>query len=145
MTENPKLLTVSEVAKIVGITRRILLHYEECGLIRPDKRNGPTGNRYYTIDTVTQIRTIRLLQELGLSLDEIGKYFDGSLDLPSLILRFEMQRDKLERNIEKLKERSNNAPPQIKQIVLPKQTIYRRTYSATTITERTKKAGSSRK
>ena len=33
MTENPKLLTVSEVAKIVGITRRILLHYEECGLI----------------------------------------------------------------------------------------------------------------
>ena len=87
MTENPKLLTVSEVAKIVGITRRILLHYEECGLIRPDKRNGPTGNRYYTIDTVTQIRTIRLLQELGLSLDEIGKYFDGSLDLPSLILR----------------------------------------------------------
>lgn len=138
MTENPKLLTVSEVAKIVGITRRILLHYEECGLIRPDKRNGPTGNRYYTIDTVTQIRTIRFLQELGLSLDEIGKYFDGSLDLPSLILRFEMQRDKLERNIEKLKERSNNAPPQIKQIVLPQQTIYRRTYSATTITERTK-------
>ena len=95
MTENPKLLTVSEVAKIVGITRRILLHYEEQGLIRPDKRNGPTGNRYYTIDTVTQIRTIRLLQELGLSLDEIGKYFDGSLDLPSLILRFEMLRDKL--------------------------------------------------
>ena len=38
MTENPKLLTVSEVAKIVGITRRILLHYEECGLIRPDKK-----------------------------------------------------------------------------------------------------------
>lgn len=137
MPEDQKLLTIGEVAKIIGITRRIILHYEECGLIRPDVKNGPTGNRYYTIDTVTQIRTIRLFQDLGLSLDEIGRYFDGSLDLLPIIHRLEVMRDKLDHNIEKLKERTKDASSQIKRILLPHQTIYCRIYPAATIAERT--------
>lgn len=137
MPEDQKLLTIGEVAKIIGITRRIILHYEECGLIRPDVKNGPTGNRYYTIDTVTQIRTIRLFQDLGLSLDEIGRYFDGSLDLLPIIHRLEAMRDKLDHNIEKLKERTKDASSQIKRILLPHQTIYCRIYPAATIAERT--------
>ena len=135
---NRKLLSIGEVAKIIGITRRIILHYEECGLVQPDVRDGATGKRYYTIDTLTMIRTIRIFQDLGLSLSEIGGYFDGSLDLPPLIHRLEAQRDELDRNIEKLKERSNGAGSQIKQVLLPRQTIYRRSYSAPTVAERTK-------
>lgn len=55
---NRKLLSIGEVAKIIGITRRIILHYEECGLVQPDVRDGATEKRYYTIDTLTMIRTI---------------------------------------------------------------------------------------
>lgn len=44
------------------------------GLIIPDKKDGTAGNRYYTIDTFAKIRTIRILQNLGLSLDEIREY-----------------------------------------------------------------------
>ena len=54
----------------LGVTRRIILHYEERGLIEPDKRDDATNNRYYTIDTFTKLRSIRSLQNLGLTLDE---------------------------------------------------------------------------
>ena len=55
-----KLFSIGEIAKSIGITRKIILNYEAKGLIQPDKKDGATGNRYYTIDTFTQIRTIRV-------------------------------------------------------------------------------------
>ena len=65
------LFSIGELAKAVKITRKIILNYEAKGLITPDKKDGATGNRYYSIDTFTQIRTIRVFQNLGLALDEI--------------------------------------------------------------------------
>lgn len=97
MRKNPNLFTIGEVAQAVGVTRRILLHYEECGLVQPDVKDGPTGNRYYSIDTFVKIRTIRIFQNLGLSLNEIRGYFDDSVDLLQLIGRLETLRDELSR------------------------------------------------
>ena len=86
---NKNLFSIGEVAKAVGITRKTILGYEAKGLINPDKKEGSTGNRYYTIDTFTQIRTIRVFQDLGLSLDEIRTYFSDTTDLQPRINRLE--------------------------------------------------------
>ena len=77
MEEN-NLFSIGEIAAAAGITRKIVLNYEAKGLITPDKKDGNTGNRYYTIDTFTQIRTIRIFQDLGLSLDEAREYFNDN-------------------------------------------------------------------
>lgn len=53
MKRDDKLFSIGEIAKALGVTRRIILHYEERGLIEPDKRDDATNNRYYTIDTFT--------------------------------------------------------------------------------------------
>ena len=137
MKKDSNLFSIGEVARSLGVTRRAVLYYEEYGLIRPDVKDGPTGNRYYTIDTFVKIRTIRIFQNLGLSLNEIRGYFDDTFDLPSLIHRLEELRDDLDRHIEKLKERSNAEPPQVKLIRLPQQTVYRRVCTAPTVAERT--------
>ncbi|MFQ9930411.1 MAG: MerR family transcriptional regulator [Roseburia sp.] len=63
-----ELFSIGDAADFVGITRRIILNYEVHGLVFPDVKEDPSGNRYYTIDTLTKIRTIRSLQNLGLSL-----------------------------------------------------------------------------
>ena len=88
------------------VTRRMILNYEDKGLILPDQRDGINGNRYYTADTVSRIRSIRILQNLGLSLDDIYAYYHGTTDLEPLIARLEDLRDEISRNIEKLKEHS---------------------------------------
>ena len=136
MEKERDLFSVGELTRALRITRRTLLYYEEFGLIRPDVRDGATGNRYYTIDTLVKLRTIRVLQNLGLSLSEIREYFDSAFELPPLIRRLESLRDELNRQIEGLQERSNAEPPQVKRVRLPQQTVYRRVYTAPTVAQR---------
>lgn len=137
MKKDHDLFSIGEVARTLGITRRAILYYEELGLIQPDVKDGTTGNRYYTIDTFVKLRTIRILQNLGLSLSDIHGYFEGAFDLPPLITHLETLRDELNRHIESLKERSNAEPPQVKLVRLPQQTVYRRVYTAPSVAERT--------
>lgn len=44
MKRDDKLFSIGEIAKALGVTRRIILHYEERGLIEPDKRDDATNN-----------------------------------------------------------------------------------------------------
>lgn len=137
MKKERDLFSIGEVARALNITRRAILYYEEFGLIRPDVKDGATGNRYYTIDTFVKLRTIRILQNLGLSLSDVLGYFDGDFALAPLIRRLEAQRDELDRHIESLRERSGAEPPQVKLIRLLPQTVYRRVCAAATVAERT--------
>lgn len=43
MKNEQELFSIGEIIKALGVTRRIVLHYEERGLIRPDVRSGATG------------------------------------------------------------------------------------------------------
>ncbi len=137
MKERQELFTIGEIARGVGVTRRMILNYEEHGLICPDVKKGDAGNRYYTIDTFTKIRNIRTLQDLGLSLDEIRGYYEDSLDLLSMIRRLEKLRDQLNLNIEKLYERTSAVPPQVRKLRLQSQLVYRRTYCSDSVAEKT--------
>lgn len=134
---NKNLFSIGEIAKAVGITRKAILNYEIKGLIKPDKKDGTTGNRYYTIDTFTQIRTIRVFQNLGLSLDEIREYFNDSSDLQPIIARLEKLRDELNLTLEKLKERTSAHGNTVKKITIEPQTIYRRIYNSTSVDDKT--------
>ena len=135
--EKENLFSIGEVAKAVGITRKTILNYETKGLIKPDQKDGELGNRYYTIDTFTQVRSIRIFQDLGLSLDEIRGYFNGSSDLQPMIERLEKVRDELNLTIEKLKERTQKVGNVIKEIEIEPQTIYCRIYNSLTIEDKT--------
>lgn len=138
MVQNEKrLMSIGEVAKSLGITRRIILNYEAKGLLPPDKKDGATGNRYYTADSLTRIRTIRILQNLGLSLDDIYAYYNGVTDLEPLIMRLETLRDELILNIEKLKElvKSEN-DFEVQTVTIPSQTVYCNVRCTETVAER---------
>ena len=136
MSNSKKMFSMGEITKAAGITRRILLNYESKGLITPDEKDGPNGNRYYTIDTFTQIRTIRMFQELGLSLDEIRSYFNDTSDLIPLIKRMESMRDELNSSIGKLYERAGRNKNQICRIKVEPQTVYIKKYHTHRIDDR---------
>jgi len=129
-----QLMSIGEVARVLGITRRIILNYEAKGLLTADKKEGTVGNRYYTPDSISRIRSIRVLQKLGLSLDEIAAYYKDSMELEPLIERLEALRDELTQNIEKLKQRAGTTDFKI--LTLPAQTVYCRKTSLGTVEER---------
>ena len=72
--------------KPISITRRIILNYRgkvSCFRIK----EGTAGNHVYPTDSISLIHSIQVLQNLGLSLDEISSYYNGSTDLEPLIER----------------------------------------------------------
>ncbi len=129
-----KYMSIGEVAKSLGLTRRIILNYEDKGLIQADHRDSATGNRYYSTDVLSGIRAIRVMQNFGLSLDDIYAYYHGTTDLMPLIARLEKLRDELNLNIEKLKERVKSENDfEIQTVTIPAQTVFCKTLRADTV------------
>jgi DNA-binding transcriptional MerR regulator len=61
---------IGDVAKRLGITQRSIRYYEERGLIHPARTEGRF--RVYAKSEVERLKTVLLLKDLGVSLDEIS-------------------------------------------------------------------------
>lgn len=106
MKENQSnLFQIGEVTKILNITRKTLLIYEENRLLTPAYKNEESGYRYYSADNITQIRFIRSMQELGLTLKEIYEYSKEADSIEKFLERLTERRETLDKNIKLLRLR----------------------------------------
>ena len=106
MKENQcKLFQVGEVTKILNITRKTLLVYEKNGLLTPAYKNEESGYRYYSADNITQIRFIRSMQEVGLTLKEISEYSKEADSIEKILERLIELKEALDKNIKLLRLR----------------------------------------
>jgi len=62
-------LPIGEVAHIVGVATSALRYYERRGLVTADSR--VSGQRRYASSTVRRVVFVQMLQDAGLSLDDI--------------------------------------------------------------------------
>jgi cob(I)alamin adenosyltransferase len=62
--------TIGELARKVGVSVRGLRHYEEVGLLAPDRSEG--GHRRYGLADLARLRQIVALRRLGLGLQHIA-------------------------------------------------------------------------
>lgn len=123
------LFQIGEVTKILGITRKTLLVYEEMGLLTPAVKDKKSGFRYYTADNMTQIRSIRSLQSLGLSLKEIAEYYYDTKNMDKHIERLLELRAILDKNIHILQVRSaKQGDFTVHSISFPRQVCFCRRY-----------------
>lgn len=120
-----ELFQIGEVTKALGLTRRILINYENLGLLTPASKYEGQSIRHYSADNIAHIQLIRSLQELGLSLAEIKNYLNNTDALDECINRLVLLRSQLDRHIAQLQLRqSNEAEPQIIHVTLPMFTAY---------------------
>ena len=70
-----KMLTVSDAAKLSGVSVRTLHHYDRIGLLKPASL-GTNRYRYYGRDELLRLQQILLHRELGIPLEEIGAILD---------------------------------------------------------------------
>lgn len=100
--------TVSEVARLSGVSVRALHHYDALGLLKP-ACVGANGYRYYGRDELLRLQQILFHRELGLPLDEIGRIldapdFDRKATLKAHRARLEAQRRRYGRLIRTIDE-----------------------------------------
>ncbi|MBE6935432.1 MAG: MerR family transcriptional regulator [Ruminococcaceae bacterium] len=126
---NEELFQIGEVAKILGVTRKAILGFEEMGLLTPAVKDEESGYRYYSADNMTQIRSIRSLQELGLSLKEVREYYYDTDNLDRHLARLYELRATLDRNIQMLQVRSaKRGDLTVHRTTLPQQVCFCRQY-----------------
>ena len=74
MAENG-LVSIGELARRGGVATSALRYYERIGLLSPAKRAG--GKRHYTASSAERVAVIRLCQDAGFTLAEIGRLLPG--------------------------------------------------------------------
>ena len=79
-----KYFSVGEAAKVVHTTSETLRHYDRIGLVKPSKKDEWTKYRYYTEQDIVRLNTVRALQLMDLSLQEIKKVLEYD-DLEKII------------------------------------------------------------
>ena len=136
--DDTKLFKIGEVADALGLTRRILINYEDLGLVTPTVRNEGNGFRYYSADNVVHIRLIRALQNLGLSLPEIRSYIEDNEHLGDQIDHMVLLRDQLDRYIAQLRLRqASTLKHEVVSTTLPGFTAFCRDFKSADVAEKT--------
>ena len=92
--------TISEIAKLLKVTRHTLLHYENENIVAPVFR-GENGYRYYSGEQLAKFKNILYLRELGFSISEIKEYIDKN-NYGEAIEKMEKQLLKNSKEIKKL-------------------------------------------
>ncbi len=136
--DDTKLFKIGEVADALGLTRRILINYEDLGLVTPTVRNEGKGFRYYSADNIVHIRLIRALQNLGLSLPEIRNYIEDNGHLGDQIEHMMLLRDQLDCYIAQLRLRqASTLKHEVVSTTLPGFTAFCRDFKSADVAEKT--------
>ena len=94
-------MTTGELAKLMGITKETLFHYDEIELFCPAVVL-PNGYRYYEVSQMELLDSILLLKELGMPLKEIRELLRNRS--PEKILNVFTEREqKIQEEMEKLR------------------------------------------
>lgn len=67
--------TTGEFARLCGVSKHTLFHYDEMGVFSPSGR-GENGYRYYSLAQLEVFNVIATLKELGMPLADIKAYLD---------------------------------------------------------------------
>ncbi|MBF4572682.1 TipAS antibiotic-recognition domain-containing protein [Herbiconiux sp. VKM Ac-1786] len=94
--------SITEVARLTGITSRALRHYDRIGLL-PPSRIGANGYRHYDEAALVRLQRVLLLRGLGVGLGDVARLLDGATDAPADLRRhldhLRRERDRLDRQI----------------------------------------------
>ena len=97
-------LKIGEFSKLMQVTVKTLRYYEQKGLLVPDEVDKWTGYRYYSMSQMQRLNTIRGLQRLGFTLEEIKELLEDGAHRPSIEL-LSQKIEATERQLQLLVER----------------------------------------
>ena len=99
-------LKIGEFSRLMQVTVKTLRHYEQKELLIPNEVDEWTGYRYYSIDQMQKLNSIRQLQQLGFTLEEIKDLYDDGSHVPS-VKQLTEKIEETERQLQRLMSRRN--------------------------------------
>ena len=94
------MLTIGDFARLGQVSPRMLRHYDEIGLLRPDRVDDPTGYRHYGAHQLARLHRLVALRDLGFHLDQIRSILDAEVTVEELRGMLRMRRAQIETTVE---------------------------------------------
>lgn len=93
------MLKIGQFAALAQISIRMLRHYDELGLLKPEMVDRESGYRYYTLEQLPRLNRILALKDLGLSLGEIRELLNGALSAEEIRGMLKLKQAQLHQHI----------------------------------------------
>src|SRR5512144_2574472 len=114
-------MTISALARAVGLSRSTLLYYDRLGLLRPARRSA-AGYRLYSTADASRLEQICLHRQMGISLKEIAVVLKATGANAAVdILRRRLKT--LDRSIEEMRSQQRQIVEILKQDSLQKKEV----------------------
>ncbi|SDQ66323.1 MerR family transcriptional regulator [Microbacterium sp. cf332] len=78
------MLSIGEFARLAGVSVRMLRHYDQLGLLRPQRVDAASGYRSYAASQLDRANRLIALKDLGFTLDQVGRLLDDGLSSASV-------------------------------------------------------------
>ena len=101
MDKSTRYYTTGEFAKLCGVNKKTLFHYDTIGLLKPEK-TASNGYRYYSTNQLELFSIITILKDLEMPLKEIRNFLD-SRNPDNTIQLFRKEKLLVENKISELK------------------------------------------
>lgn len=93
---------IGAFSKLANVSIRALHHYEEIGLLLPVTIDEQTNYRYYSLQQLSTMNKIKMLQQIGFSLNTIKEVLTTN-DQSSLEYHYELRESQIIKELEELK------------------------------------------
>ncbi len=93
------LMSIGDVARVMGLPTNVLRHWETVGLLTPQRGTG--GRRKYDEDQIVRIAVIQRSKGAGMTLEQIGVMLDDGARERHLVLQQHL--DDIDRRMEDMR------------------------------------------
>jgi len=93
------MLNIGEFARLGQVSPRMLRHYDQLGLLKPERVDAETGYRSYGVQQLVRLHRLVALRDLGFTLEQIGDLLDGEPPLEQLRGMLRLRRAQLEQTV----------------------------------------------
>lgn len=91
------MIKIGDFSKLTKISIRMLRHYDEIGLLKPETVDRFSGYRYYSVKQLSDANRIRALREMGFGLSETAEIIMQYNDTEAMADFLEKKQKELER------------------------------------------------
>jgi len=107
---------IGEFSKFTRVSVKMLRHYDELGLLHPDRVDPLTNYRYYSADQLPRLNRILALRDLRFSLQQISALLDDPLPVEQLRGMLRLKQAEVERQLREEQRRLTRIAARLAQL-----------------------------
>ena len=110
------MFSIGEFSQIARATPRQLRHYEELGLLKPERIDPETGYRFYSALQLPRLNRILALKDLGLTLTQILRLLDEHISAEEIRGMLTMRKAQIEQTLREELDRVRSIEARLSQL-----------------------------